>query len=97
MAVYREVVKEGCQDRNKRAELYWKYNDPNRYTFQVGNKLTHEIKDLKDSEEMKAYVKRYIENINQERRVLNLIEININDVYKILGESYTCFWRIKGE
>lgn len=66
-------------------------------TITLTNKLTHEIKTLRDPEEMQAYVKRVVANENRERKILNLSEININDVYNILGESYTCFWGLKEE
>ncbi len=87
-----------CPDRFTRAELYREYEniaDTKRYTITLANKLQHEIKTLNDSEEMKAYVKRVIANENQERNILNLNEININEVYNILGESYTCFWGLR--
>lgn len=74
---------------------YESQSDTKRYTFSISTRLQHEIKALKDSEEMQVYVKRVIANENQERNILNLSEININEVYKILGESYTCFWGLR--
>lgn len=66
-------------------------------TIKTANGLVHELKDHRDSEIMIAYTKRRISDINRKRRETNQQDIKLNDIYKILGESYTCFWGLKDD
>jgi hypothetical protein len=72
-----------------------KVTEKTRSTIKLANQLHDVINKCKDSEEMKSYVRSNVFEINKKRVSLELPEIELNDVYKILGESYTCFWGLR--
>lgn len=63
-----------------------------RITIKLANDILKDLRNFKYATEaqMKAHVKLRVENFNKMQ--VGLPEIQKNDVYKILGESLTCFW-----
>lgn len=66
-----------------------------RSTIKIANALLSEIKNINESAEAQKYVRMRVSILNEWRGGSRLPEIDKNEVYRILGESRTCFWGYK--